>query len=60
MMDRRVLMYICMPSSKENVPSMVVTAGQEYRIWYGHDLKNCTEDNNDGQVFADVYMYAIF
>ena len=45
---------------KKFEPPMVVTAGQEYRIWYGHDLTDNTEGDNDGQACTDVYMYAIF
>ena len=32
-----------------------VTAGQELRLWYGEDLMNFTEDDNDGRVCCDVY-----
>ncbi len=34
-----------------------VSVGQEFQIWYGQDLKDCTEDNNDGQTCADVYAW---
>ena len=33
--------------------------GQEFQIWFGQDLANCTEDNNSGQTCVDVYaLYA--
>lgn len=35
---------------------MVVTAGQEFRIWYGPDLQDNGEDNSEGKVYVDVYM----
>ncbi|XP_078374814.1 uncharacterized protein LOC144658280 isoform X2 [Oculina patagonica] len=34
-----------------------VSVGQEFHIWYGQDLKDCSEDNNDGQTCADVYAW---
>nr|XP_058945954.1 uncharacterized protein LOC131773977 [Pocillopora verrucosa] len=34
---------------------MTVTEGQEFQIWYGEDLKDCTEDDNDGQSCVDIY-----
>lgn len=40
-----------------NFTPMNVTAGQEYRIWYGQDLINRSEDNNEGNVCAEVYLY---
>jgi hypothetical protein len=39
---------------------MNVTAGQEYRIWYGQDLVNESEDNNEGTACVDVFMYGWF
>ncbi|XP_031563665.1 uncharacterized protein LOC116299171 [Actinia tenebrosa] len=39
---------------------MNVTAGQEYRIWFGQDLTNTTEKNNDGSSCVDVYMNGWF
>ncbi|KAM7440898.1 hypothetical protein ABFA07_010001 [Porites harrisoni] len=33
--------------------------GQEFQIWFGQDLANCTEYNNSGQTCVDVYaLYA--
>ena len=33
--------------------------GQEFQIWFGQDLANCTEHNNSGQTCVDVYaLYA--
>ena len=32
-----------------------VSLGQEYWIWYGQDMANCSENNNDGQSCVDVY-----
>ena len=32
-----------------------VSSGQEFRVWYGEDLMNFTESNNDGKVCSDVY-----
>ncbi|XP_078374751.1 uncharacterized protein LOC144658233 isoform X1 [Oculina patagonica] len=34
-----------------------VSVGQEFHIWYGQDLTDCTEDNNAGQTCADVYAW---
>ena len=36
---------------------MSVSVGQEFHIWFGADLKNCSEDNNSGQTYADVYAW---
>ena len=36
---------------------MSVFVGQEFHIWFGADLKNCSEDNNSGQTCADVYAW---
>ena len=43
-----------------NLPSPIsVSAGQEFQLWYGADLKNCYEFDNSGQTCADVYaLYA--
>ena len=39
-----------------NLPSPIsVSVGDEFQIWYGQDLYNCSEDNNSGQTCADVY-----
>ena len=32
-----------------------VTSGQELRLWYGEDLMNTSESDNDGRVCCDVY-----
>lgn len=32
-----------------------ITAGEELRLWYGEDLANKDEDDNEGMVCADVY-----
>lgn len=34
-----------------------VTRGQQFKIWYGHDLTDCSEDNNRGRTCADVYAW---
>ncbi|KAL9970881.1 hypothetical protein ACROYT_G023334 [Oculina patagonica] len=34
-----------------------VSIGQEFHIWYGQDLKDCTENNNAGKTCADVYAW---
>lgn len=34
-----------------------VCIGQEFYIWYGQDLNDCTEYNNAGQTCADVYAW---
>ncbi|XP_031563742.1 uncharacterized protein LOC116299252 isoform X1 [Actinia tenebrosa] len=36
-----------------------VMAGQEFRIWYGQDLKKSLDGNNDGTSCADVYVYGL-
>ena len=41
-----------------NLPSPIsVFVGDEFQIWYGQDLYNCSEDNNSGQTCADVYAW---
>ena len=41
-----------------NLPSPIsVSVGDEFQIWYGQDLNNCSEDNNSGQTCADVYAW---
>ena len=41
-----------------NLPTPIsVSVGDEFQIWYGQDLKNCSEDNNSGQTCADVYAW---
>ncbi|KXJ06705.1 hypothetical protein AC249_AIPGENE8923 [Exaiptasia diaphana] len=37
-----------------------VTAGQEFRLWYGEDLKNAHEHDNSGTTCAHVYMYGVY
>ena len=32
-----------------------LSSGQELRMWYEEDLKNCTEDNNGGTSCTDVF-----
>ena len=34
-----------------------VSVGKEFQIWYGQDLTNCSDDNNNGQTCADVYAW---
>ena len=34
-----------------------VSVGQDFHIWFGADLKNCSEDNNSGQTYPDVYAW---
>ncbi|KAL9971557.1 hypothetical protein ACROYT_G017732 [Oculina patagonica] len=34
-----------------------VSVGQEFQIWYGQDLTDCSEDNNSGTTCADVYAW---
>ncbi|XP_031559477.1 uncharacterized protein LOC116295712 isoform X1 [Actinia tenebrosa] len=36
---------------------MNVTAVQEFRIWYGQDLVNKSESNNEGNACVEVYVY---
>ena len=41
-----------------NLPaSLSVYVGQEFQIWYGQDLADCSEHNNAGQTCADVYAW---
>ena len=44
-----VLSFLSQPRS--------VTSGQEFRLWYGEDLMDHTEDDNDGKVCCDVYAF---
>jgi hypothetical protein len=37
-------------------PFLTVTAGQEFRIWFGQDLGDATENNNFGTTCADVFV----
>lgn len=34
---------------------MRVSTGQEFRVWYGEDLKGVSEQNNGGKTCMDVY-----
>lgn len=34
-----------------------VKVGQEFHIWYGQDLMDCSEDNNAGQTCVDVFAW---
>ncbi len=34
-----------------------VSVDQEFQIWYGQDLTDCSEDNNSGETCADVYAW---
>ncbi|KAK2559745.1 hypothetical protein P5673_017837 [Acropora cervicornis] len=41
----------------DSIPTpLAVTAGQKFRIWYGEDLRNVTEQDNIGKSCADVYV----
>ena len=41
-----------------NLPTPIsVSVGKEFQIWYGQDLKNCSEENNSGQTCSDVYAW---
>jgi len=35
--------------------ALSVVSGEQYRIWFGQDLDNLSDDDNDGQVCVDVY-----
>ncbi|XP_028519138.1 uncharacterized protein LOC110252900, partial [Exaiptasia diaphana] len=37
-----------------------ITAGQEYRLWYGEDFKNVSEGDNSGTACVDVHMYGLY
>ena len=37
-----------------------VSSGQEFRVWYGEDLVNHTEQDNDGKVCSDVYALYVW
>ena len=34
-----------------------VLIDQEFQIWYGQDLVDCSESNNSGQMYVDVYAW---
>ena len=36
---------------------VLVTVGEEFRVWYSEDLFDIVEDDNSGKVCADVYGY---
>jgi hypothetical protein len=38
-------------------PPLHVTAGQEFRVWYGEDLINGPEQDNRGTLDIDVYAH---
>ena len=41
-----------------NLPTPIsVSVGDEFQIWYGQDLEDCSEHNNGGQTCADVYAW---
>ena len=41
----------------DSIPTpLAVTAGQKFRMWYGEDLRNATEQDNAGESCADVYV----
>lgn len=42
---------------KQLSPKLLVSAGQEFQIWYGEDWKNCWERDNRGETCADVYAW---
>jgi hypothetical protein len=37
-------------------PPLAVTAGQQFRIWFGEDLTDQHEDDNSGVTCADVWI----
>ncbi|XP_078374812.1 uncharacterized protein LOC144658279 [Oculina patagonica] len=42
----------------DKLPTLLsVSVDQEFQIWYGQDLTDCSEDNNGGQTCADVYAW---
>jgi hypothetical protein len=40
-------------------PPLAVTAGQQFRIWFGQDLLNMYEADNEGQTCANVWIRKI-
>ena len=43
-----------------NLPSpLLLSRGQEFQVWYGQDLVDCTEENNSGATCVDVYAWYI-
>lgn len=42
--------------NKLSIP-LSVSIGQEFRVWYLQDWKNCYDEDNSGQTCADVYAW---
>ena len=40
-------------------PPLSVSVGQEFQIWFGEDLSDCTEHDNSGRTCADVYAWYV-
>jgi hypothetical protein len=69
LVDERTLSYR-LPGFTSKSPELIfeefttpmgVTAGQEYRIWYGEDLTDANEnDNGERTACVDVFMYGLF
>ena len=38
---------------------LAVSLGQEFRVWYGQDMADCSETNNSGESCVDVYGWYI-
>lgn len=38
-------------------PPLSVSVGQEFQVWYAHDLTNSSEINNYGATCVDVYAW---
>ena len=38
-------------------PPLSVSIGHIFHIWFGEDLNDCGENNNSGEVCADVYAW---
>ena len=36
---------------------LTVSRNQELQIWYGQDWIDCSEDNNSGTTYVDVYAW---
>jgi len=41
-------------------PPVIVTAGDEYRIWYHEDFVDGPEHNNDGRTCVNVYALLVW
>ena len=39
---------------------LVVLVGQQFQLWYAHDLVNYTEDNNDGKTCQTFMLCTIY